>query len=203
MILARVFVLCWFLAALTLSVTGWFERFYAGTLFAVGALAAATAFTVLHRISERFRGFVRARSLKRFTLGQTLRFYGLLALVKTYQGVLPPVFALPTAIIDVAFAVTSFFVASRLLSASGQPKPGFFVWHVLGLVGLGVSVALAILTSSNEWGLTFGGPTSQAMTRFPISLVPTFVGPLMVTLHLLAISQGWAVESDRGRSRAV
>ena len=39
MLIARVFVLLWFLLAFTLSVTGWFERFSSATLFGIGALS--------------------------------------------------------------------------------------------------------------------------------------------------------------------
>ena len=122
------------------------------------------------------------------TMGQALRFFGLLAFVKADQHVLPALFAIPTAVIDVAFASTSFFVAARLLSAAGRPRRGFILWHILGLAGLGISVALAILTSSNQFGLVKDGITSQPMAQFPMSLVPTFIGPLVLVLHLLVLS---------------
>src|SRR5258705_11367274 len=108
MAIARVFVLLWFLAALTLSITGWFERFSSATLFGIGAVVAASGFAILHGLSRRFRGFTRARSLKRLTRVQVLRFFGVLALVKAHQHVLPALFAIPTGLIDIAFAITSF-----------------------------------------------------------------------------------------------
>lgn len=188
MIFARAFILVWFLVAFALSVAGWFERFSAAALFGIGTLASAVGFTVLHWISAKFRGFLRARSLKRMTMGQALRFFGLLAFFKADQDVLPALFAIPTALIDVAFASTSFLVAARLISTAGRPKRGFFVWHISGLAGLAVSVTLAILTSSNRFGLVKDGITTQPMTWFPMSLVPTFIGPLVLILHLLVLS---------------
>ena len=185
--LARIFILLWFLLAFTLSLTGWFERFSSATLFGFGAIAAASAFTVLHWLSERFRGFLQACSLNLLTLGQVFRLYGVMALVKSYQHVLPALFAIPTGVMDVIFAISSFYVAARLVPSRGQPRAGFVVWHILGIVGLGVSVILAILTSSSWWGIVDGGVTSQAMARFPMSLVPTFVGPLVLVFHLLAL----------------
>ena len=56
--IARLFILLWFALAFTLSITGWFERFSSATLFGFGAIAAAAGFTVLHWLSERFRGFL-------------------------------------------------------------------------------------------------------------------------------------------------
>ena len=187
MILARVFVLLWFLAAFTLSITGWFERFSSATLFGIGAVASASGFTILYWLSHRFRGFSRARGLRRFTRVQVLRFFGVLALIKANQQVLPALFAIPTGLIDILFAITSFLVATRLVSSRGTARPGFVAWHVLGLVGLAVSVILAVLTSSPRFGFVERGITSQPMTRFPMSLVPTFIGPLVLVCHLLAL----------------
>src|SRR5579862_5856779 len=110
-------VLASFLLAFSLSITGWFERFSSATVFGMGAILSASGFLILHWLSERFRLFVRARSLKWLTLAQTLRFFGLLALVKAHQHVLPAIFAVPTGLIDVAFAITSFVVAARLVRA--------------------------------------------------------------------------------------
>ena len=185
--LARVFVLLWFLLAFALCVTGWFERFSSATLFGIGAVVAASGFAVLHRLSSRFRGYARARGLKRVTRTQVLRLFGVLALIKANQQVLPAIFAIPTGIMDIVIAMTSFFVAAHLVSADGRPHPGFFAFHVVGLVTLAVSVTLAILTSSTRFGLVKGGITSQPLTWFPMSLVPTFIGPLVLICHLLAL----------------
>jgi len=187
MILARIFVVVWFLAAFTLSVTGFFRHFSSATLFGIGALASASGFTILHWLSKSFRGFSRARGLKRLTQMQVLRLFGVLALFKTDEHVLPGLFAIPTGIIDIAFALTSFVVAARLVTREGRARPGFIAWHILGLSGLAVSVTLAILTSTPRFGLVQGGITSQPMTWFPMSLVPTFIGPFVLICHLLAI----------------
>ena len=190
MLIARIFVALWFLLSLGLSLAGWFEQFSSPTLFGIGAVAASIGFAVLHSRFEQFRGFVRVRSLKRITIGQTLRFYGILAFYKAYHHILPVSFAVPTGIIDVVFAASSFFVAARLVSADGKPKPGFAAWHILGLAGLATSAILAVLTSSNRFGMTPNGITSQTMTQFPISLVPTFIGPLVLVFHLVALTAG-------------
>jgi hypothetical protein len=196
--IAAALVLACFLIAFSLSITGWFERFTSGTLFGMGAILSAGGFLVLRWLSEKFRIFVRARSLKWLTRAQMLRFYGVLALVKAHQHVLPAIFAVPTGVIDVAFAITSLFVAARLVSANGKARPSFIAWHFLGLLGLAVSVALAVLTSSEHFGLVGAGVTSQAMTRFPMSLVPVFIGPMVLIFHLLALA---AAYENRNSSR--
>ncbi len=186
--IAAALVTVCFLIAFSLSVTGWFERFSAAQLFGMGAFLSTGGFVILHGLSERFRLFLRRRSLKRLTLAQTLRFYGILALVKTHQHVLPAAFAVPTGLIDVTFAITSFFVAARLVTAQGESSRGFVAWHVAGLAGLAVSVVLAVLTSSARFGLVEADHTIQPMTWFPMSLVPVFIGPMVLIFHLLAIA---------------
>lgn len=181
------FLLVWFLAAFTLSVTGWFERFSSATLFGFGAIISATGFAFLHWRSEKFRAFARARSLRRMTEAQALRFFGVLALFEADWHVLPGLFAIPTGALDLFFAGTSFVVAARLVSRDGTPKRGFFAWHVAGLGALGLSALLAVLTSSTRFGLVRDGITSQPMARFPMSLVPVFIGPFVLIFHLLAL----------------
>lgn len=201
MIIARLFVLVCFLIAFTLSVTGWFEQFSSATLFGMGAVFSASGFAVLHYLSSRFRGFSRARGLRRLTRVQVLRLFGVLALFKANQHVLPALFAIPTGLMDIVFAVTSFFVAARLVSDTGKPHPGFFVWHLLGLVALAVSIVTAVLTSSPRFGFVQEGITSKPMTWFPMSLVPSFIGPFVLVCHLLALVSAAHSEAEPDRLR--
>jgi hypothetical protein len=188
MILARALIVGAFLIAFSLSISGFFERFSSATLFGFGSILTASGFLILHRLSAGFCIFLRARSLKRLTLAQTLRFYGLLALIKAHEHVLPALFAIPTAVMDVVIAVSSFYVASRLVSRDGRARPGYVAYHVMGLGTIAISATLAVLTSSEKFGLVKDGITSQPMTWFPMSLVPVFIGPMVTIFHLLALA---------------
>jgi hypothetical protein len=185
---ARIVSLAWFLVALALSWSGFFERFSSATLFAIGTAVSATGFAVVYWFFESFRNYTRARSLKQLTLLQVFRLYGALALVKAYQGVLPALFALPTGIPDLFFALSSFYVSRRMVSSAGRPERGFYAWHLCGLLHLGIAAALAVLTSPTPFGLLAGEITSQPITRFPMSIVPTFIGPFVLNGHLSALA---------------
>jgi hypothetical protein len=102
--------------------------------------------------------------------------------------VLPALFAIPTGLMDLVLAGTSFFVAARMVAEGGRVLRGFVVWHQLGLASLGVSALTAVLTSTARYGETHAGITSQPMTQFPMSLVPIFIGPLVLICHLLALT---------------
>jgi hypothetical protein len=52
-----------------------------------------------------------------------------------------------------------------------------------------------MLTSPEVKKIALGNTSSREMTRFPFSLVPTFLGPMTLILHLVALS------ATLGRSR--
>lgn len=184
----KIFVAVWFSVALVLSATGCFEVFRAESLFGLGSVVSATAFGVLHWRSERFRSWVRARNLRWLTYGQLLRLFGILALFKADQKILAPAFAVPTGVLDVIVAAGSVLVARGMIRPDGQTSRGFRAFHLFGLATLATSTILALLTASAGFGLAENGVTSQPMSHFPMSLVPTFIGPLVLVLHLQALA---------------
>ena len=89
-------VVSWFLLALGLSLSGWFEQFSPFAIFSIGGIAS----------ERRLRGLIQPGSPvtrfhprpgpeKRLTYGQTLRFFGVLAFFKAWARS-SPVFAIPT-----------------------------------------------------------------------------------------------------------
>jgi hypothetical protein len=148
------------------------------------------AFGVLYVLEHLFHRKVPIRDLRFLTYGQTLRFFGTLAFLKAWQHVLPPLFAIPTAVMDDALAISSFYVARRCLARDGTPTRGFLLWHAAGVASLGISNILAFLTASPHWGFTPNGVTSQALASFPMSIVPTWIGPMVLVFHLLALFDG-------------
>ena len=201
MSLGTILIIFWFVLALALSVTGWFEQFSSEAVFGMGGVVLF-GFGLSLFFSQRIRDYTLSRSLQGLTRVQAVRLFGILAFIKAHQNVLPAVFAIPTGIFDVSMAITSFFVAERLVSPEGRPSPVFFVWHVLGLIALGISVVLAFWTSSTRFGLTHE-ITSQAMARFPMNLTPAFFGPLTLLYHLLALGAARFIAQDLNRSKGV
>ncbi|HVV45590.1 MAG TPA: hypothetical protein VHC72_10300 [Bryobacteraceae bacterium] len=172
--------------SVTLSATGWFEQFPALLLFGFGAAAVGIAFMALYLLEHLFHRKMPIRSLRFLTYGQTLRFFGTLAYWKAEQHILPAMFAIPTAVMDDALAISAFYVARHCITDGGKPTRGFFLWHIAGLASLAISNVLVVLTASPR----SGGVTSQAMASFPMSIVPTWIGPMVLMFHLLALYEG-------------
>jgi hypothetical protein len=104
-------------------------------------------------------------------------------------------------VMDDALAISSFYVARRCISPEGRPTRGFFLWHIAGLASLAISNVLVVLTASPQ----SGGVTSQGMASFPMSIVPTWIGPMVLMFHLLALYEGIARRAEarrQGRSPA-
>ncbi len=94
------------------------------------------------------------------------------------QGELPYAFAVPGGWGDIVVAALAL-----ALIATGPPHGSrrriFLAWNVLGLIDILFVVATATR-------LAFADPLSMAaLLRFPLSLLPTFVVPLVIAIHVV------------------
>lgn len=94
------------------------------------------------------------------------------------QGELPYAFAVPGGWGDITIAVlASFLILSG--AASGRRRLVFVLWNVVGLIDILFVVATAIRLALTD-------PLSMAaLLRFPLSLLPTFVVPLVIAIHIV------------------
>jgi hypothetical protein len=170
-------IFLWAALSLCLSIFGLLESFRPASLFAWGLLVPAATYTAVYAASTAFRGWILSIALRALTLGETPRILGGSFLLWKYsQGLLPASFGLPVGISDIVVAATAVPAAWFLVSSSGRPRHWFVSWQVFGLLWLLISSSLGMLTSPD------------AMHIFPMNLVPVFFGPLMILLHLAAIS---------------
>ncbi len=97
-------------------------------------------------------------------------------------GQLPPLFALPAGLGDIAVGLAAPFVARRLHQPGGRSLA--LAWNVVGLLDLVVAVSLGIMTAPGVLQVFNTDPSSVAITAFPMALVPTFAVPLSMVLHI-------------------
>jgi len=116
---------------------------------------------------------------------QTWRIEGAAFLILMLLGQLPPLFALPAGIGDLFVGMTAPFMARKL------HRPGMhrlaIAWNLFGLLDLAVAVGLGVTTNPGATQLFFTLPTSEAMTAFPTAIIPTFLMPLSILLHLVSL----------------
>jgi hypothetical protein len=108
-------------------------------------------------------------------------------------GTLPIGFALPAGLGDILTGLAAIPLAFALSNGTPGTRKKFVAWNIFGLLDLLVAVSMGILHSGSSLGLLAGsGPTTQLMTELPRSMVPTFLVPMFMLLHLL----GWARRNE-------
>jgi hypothetical protein len=60
---------------------------------------------------------------------------------------------------------------------------------VLGILDLVIAVTLGVLASRSPMGIFAEGVTTRLISQFPLGLVPTFIVPLLLILHLISLSR--------------
>ncbi len=130
------------------------------------------------------------------------RLLGITFLILMAQGRLPPLFALPAGIGDILIAATAASIARGIDTPRGRRRA--IIWHGLGLADLIMAIGIGVTTNPGATHVFNTVPSSEVMTSFPMALVPTFLVPLAMTLHVVSLWQllrgTWAGPSVERRS---
>lgn len=185
--LGLVVLVVWLLAAVGVSLSGVLDSVPSATLLSMGALVPATAYFTLYYFSTRFRRFVLSLNLRHVTLVEASRVTGLIFFLEYAWSRLPGLFAITTGATDFTVGITSMLVAFKFISREGIARRGVTYWHVLGMLAALTSGTMGTLTSGTPFGVLAGGITSQAMSTFPLNLVPIYLGPVTLIFHLIAL----------------
>ncbi|HUT51622.1 MAG TPA: hypothetical protein VM325_20025 [Alphaproteobacteria bacterium] len=186
---------------LTGIVLGWFAlvlaAYFAGLFsnapgapplqFAVSVLVPIAIFLAAYAAIPRFRAAVVAADLALLTAVQAWRVLGGVFVVMLAFGYLPGLFAWPAGLGDVAVGLAAPFVAlAALRRPQSVTERGFAVFHWLGILDLAIAVGTGVASSGLLPGLT-GSVTTAPMNAMPLVLIPGFLVPLFVILHLAAL----------------
>ena len=181
-------IAAWFIFALSASALRLFtndsNRF--GLAVAFAALTPIILFFLWFAASAKFREFVLSLNPRALTFIQAWRILGIIFVILEARGVLPAIFALPAGYGDMAIGATAPFVAWKLVSPSHRST--FILWQFLGIADLVTAVTLgttARLLVAQDVPMT-------AMTVLSLSLIPTFIVPLLLIFHVICIAQARA-----------
>jgi len=155
----------------------------------LGATVPVVVFMAAYLGSATFRAWILAADLRLLTAIQAWRAGGLGFLALHAHGVLPGLFAWPAGLGDIAIGVTAPWVMLALIRrptvVASRP---FMIWNLLGILDLVVAVSTGALSSGFIAGLV-GEVTTAAMGRLPLVLIPAYLVPLFIMLHLTALFQ--------------
>ena len=155
----------------------------------IGATAPLVVFLAADWGSAAFHAYVLAIDLSLATAVQGWRAGGLGFLALYAHGVLPGVFAWPAGLGDIAIGVTAPWVALALVRRPAfATRRVFVVWNLLGILDLVVAVSVGALSSVLASGVA-EEVTTGPMAQLPLVLIPAYLVPMFIMLHLAALFQ--------------
>lgn len=142
-------------------------------LFTLTALVLVAAAAI-----PAFRTWLAMLDLRAFVALHLTRFVGIYFLVLHAQGQLPWAFAVPGGLGDIA--VASLALGLLLFVPRLEERPGLVLtWNLLGLI----DILFVVMTAGR---LAAANPASMvALLHLPLSLLPTFLVPLIIASHAL------------------
>ncbi len=173
--------LLWLLIALGLGASGRLAALHPPVPQLV--LAGLTAALVLAGITvPGFRVWLAGLNLRQIIVLHVSRFVGVYFLILYGRGELPWAFAVPGGWGDIAVATGA--LALVLLVPDLASRRGLVLaWNVVGMLDI-----LGVVATASR--LALANPDSMsALLRLPLSLLPTFLVPLIIASHLLLFTR--------------
>lgn len=175
--------LVWFAIALVLGVTGRLQQLQPPVPQAVLAILTV-ALVGLGATLRPFRAWLFSLGYRQMVALHLTRFVGAYFLVLYTRGELPYAFAVPGGWGDIAVAAAALvlvLLVPRLEARSGLVA----LWNTLGLADL----LFVVATASR---LAMADPASiSALLRLPLSLLPTFLVPILLASHVFLFWRLW------------
>ncbi len=148
-----------------------------GILFGLTALLLAAYFRV-----QFLRTWIDALDLRALVAFHLTRFVGIYFLYLYNRGELPYGFAVPGGVGDIAVALFALVVIFAPFSAATRQR-AISIWNVVGFIDILMVVLSAIRINVAE-------PSAlRALTYLPLSLLPTFLVPLIIATHVVIFVQ--------------
>jgi hypothetical protein len=116
-------------------------------------------------------------------------------LVRFRDGELPYAFAVPAGWGDIMVGVLALSLLATASAATAGGRRLYAAWNVLGLVDIAYVVATA-----TRLGIADPG-SLRALLRLPLSLLPTFLVPLIIATHALLVVRLAPAADPRSRPR--
>jgi hypothetical protein len=179
----------WLVGAIGLGAQGLFEP--AGDAPPVAMLIAVLGppalFLLAYRASAGVRAWVEGLDVADVLAIQGWRAAGALFVPLWYFGHLPAAFALPAGLGDLAVGMAAPFVAVLLARQAPGARRAAYALTFAGLADFVVAVGTGLSTRGASWLLLPGEVGSGLMTQLPLSLIPTFLVPLFLIAHMIAL----------------
>ncbi len=187
---ASALLVAWFLAALSLTWLG----FYRGTPSRIptiqyGLFIPIVAGIALFRWWPLLRRIVESVPQRWIVSIQAYRVLGLIFLVLYAGGRLPGAFALPAGVGDVITGLLAPVSGAAYAHGSRGSAGRLRAWNLFGIGDLVVAVTTGLLTSPSPLQMLAFDRPNDLISAFPLAMIPVFLVPLAVLLHLASLAK--------------
>lgn len=184
----------WFLAAIVSSSRGMFlqpevPRAAPGLLLGAFVALPVLGFVLAYALSARVRHTLNQVPLRWITAAHIVRFVGVYFVLGVPFHYLPPQFGLPAGFGDIISAVgaTALVIVMRRGPRSEGLRRKYVAWGLFGMADFIAAITLGVLYSDGPLGVLTTEITTAPLERFPVSLILTFLVPLLICLQLLGL----------------
>ncbi len=133
--------------------------------------------------SASLRARATAIDMRSLVAVHMTRFVGIYFLVLHDRGLLPWAFAVPGGWGDIAVAVAAFAVFALVPPRGKAARQVYLLWNVLGLADILFVVATAARLALAD------RDSMIAITQLPLSLLPTFLVPIIISTHVIMLAR--------------
>ena len=180
----------WYLATLLLA---WFE-FYRGARARIPTIQYGLLVPIIVGVVLVWKWKLLGRVIdavpQQWIVGvQLYRALGLMFLVLYAAGRLPGAFALPAGVGDMIVGVVAPFVGVAYARNPHHAAGLVRAWNLFGIADLIVAVGTGLLTSPSPIQMLAFDAPNELISAFPLVMVPVFLVPLSILLHLASLKK--------------
>lgn len=173
----RIGLFSWFLLAIWTGRQEWLGQLPPPAIPALVLTLTTLVFMAYRRITA-LRAWVDGIDLRWILALHLTRFVGFYFIWLHHRGLMPEAFAIPVGIGDVVTAALAALIIVLPLAPESRRR-AITIWNMIGMMDMiFVLLTAGRLAMSNAAGM-------QVMTYLPLSLLPTFLVPLIIALHLV------------------
>jgi hypothetical protein len=120
---------------------------------------------------------------------QVYRALGVIFLILYASGKLPGLFAWPAGVGDILVGGLAPVVALAYARQPHENRGLVAAWNVFGILDLAIAVTTGFLTSPSLLQPFAAQPPNELIDAFPLVLVPVFLVPVSILLHLASLAK--------------
>jgi hypothetical protein len=185
---AAVILLGWLVAAAALGALGVYHSNGVPTI-QYGILVPILIGALMISRSDTVRRVIAAVPQSWLVGIQLYRALGVIFLILYATGKLPGQFALPAGVGDIGIGLLAPVVGLGYARAPQTTAGLVAAWNAFGIFDLIVAVGTGFLTAPSLLVSTAVQPTSELMTVLPMVLIPVYLVPLSIVLHLASLAK--------------